>query len=369
MGNQDSATQTNDYKPNPERTVQGVRRFIQVAFAALCIWIGIEFHLFVNFLESGGEGIYPGRPPGVEAFLPISSLMSLYYFILSGEIHPAHPAGFFILLAVLAGSFIVGKSFCSCICPIGLLSEKLGGLGEKVFLRKIAPPRWIDYPLRSLKYLILGFFVYSIFFMMNQASLKAFLDGGYNVASDIKMYYFFAHISRLSLWVIVAILALSIVLRNFWCRYLCPYGALLGILSLVSPSKIVRNNATCIQCRQCAAACPSRIRVDKVDRVYSDECIGCLHCADACPVADTLQMKWRRPLMTIPKKWALAAAAGAFVLITGLGMATGNWRNNVSKEEYLHHHANLHRYDHIRGPKDIDALNRQTADKETSPAD
>ncbi len=80
-----------------------IRLVVQVSFAALCIWIGIEFYFFVEYLESGGATGAAYRPPGVEGFLPISSLMSLYYFLLTGNIHAAHPAGMFILFGVVGG--------------------------------------------------------------------------------------------------------------------------------------------------------------------------------------------------------------------------------------------------------------------------
>ena len=70
------------------------------------------------------------------------------------------------------------------------------------------------------------------------------------------MYYFFAEITPFALTVIVGLVLLSIPIRGFWCRYLCPYGALLGILSLLSPQKIKRNPTTCIDCGKCAKVCP-----------------------------------------------------------------------------------------------------------------
>jgi polyferredoxin len=187
------------------------------------LWIGVEFYLFTTFLESGGNSTFYERPPGVEGFLPISSMMSLYYFFLSGNIHPAHPAGLVIFVAILLVSFVFGKSFCSWICPIGFISEAIGDFGEKIqkklFKTRIKMPRFLDYPLRSLKYLILAFFAHSIFFSMSELALKYFLDSPYNIISDVKMYYFFAEISQFSIIVIAVLFLLSIVFRNFWCRY------------------------------------------------------------------------------------------------------------------------------------------------------
>ncbi|UCC44400.1 MAG: 4Fe-4S binding protein [Candidatus Zixiibacteriota bacterium] len=338
-----------------------LRLMVQVGFALLCIWIGIEFHFFVKYLASGGVAGSTFRPPGVEGFLPISSLMSLYYFLLTGQIHAAHPAGLFILLAVVAVSLMFGKSFCSWLCPVGLLSETLGDLGDRIFGRRIRLPRWLDYPLRSIKYVLLGFFVYSIFFLMTAASLKIFLDSPYNIVADIKMYYFFADISRLALVVISVLFLLSIVVRNFWCRYLCPYGALLGIASLLSPHKIKRNVATCTDCGLCARVCPSSIKVDNVTTVISDECTTCMSCIKACPVKDTLQLKLVATEKVASRKQVAVGVTGLFVLITGLAMVTGNWRNDVTVDEYLRHQPRLHNYGHPTSTSDIRDLDREAS--------
>lgn len=348
-------------KKNTSPSIQKYRFVIQSLFVILCLWIGFEFYRFVEFLESGGSAVFYERPLGVEAFLPISALMSVYYFVLSGVIHNAHPAGFFILLGVIAISFVFGKSFCSWVCPIGFLSELIGDFGEKVslklFKRRIKMPAVLDYPLRSLKYLLLGFFVYSIFFAMTEQALKYFLDSPYNIISDVKMYYFFADISRFALTVIGVLFVLSIVFRNFWCRYLCPYGALLGIVSLLSPAKIKRNADTCIDCGLCAKACPSFIKVDKVKTVISDECSTCMSCVDACPVKDTLELKTIYNGKRIPKKMVAFGIVIIYIAVTSLGILSGNWKNNISKEEYLQNYEKINSIGHPRSTEEIEQLN------------
>ncbi|MGE5401512.1 MAG: 4Fe-4S binding protein [Ignavibacteriales bacterium] len=344
---------------NSEKPVQKYRFIVQSIFALLCIWIGVEFHLFIKYLENNGAGAFYHRPPGVEGFLPISSMMSLYYFLTTGVIHFAHPAGLFIFLAIVLVSLVFGKAFCSWLCPVGFISELIGDFGEKIFKRKLHLPKWLDYPLRSLKYLLLAFFTYSIFFLMNQIAIRAFLDSPYNVVSDIKMYYFFADISRFSLIVISSLFILSMVVRNFWCRYLCPYGALLGIVSLLSPNKIKRNTISCIDCGKCAKACPSAIKVDKVKTVISDECSSCLSCVDACPVADTLEVKSLITKKSVPKKWIAAAIVLIFMMVTAIGMLTGHWQNNISKEEYLQHYKNMDTYGHPTGVEETNRFNEE----------
>ena len=74
------------------------------------------------------------------------------------------------------------------------------------------------------------------------------------------------------------------LLPGFWCRGFCPYGALLGLLSLLSPTAVNRNPASCSGCGRCAAACPvadSRRRAQTTLR--DPECVGCTECVSACP--------------------------------------------------------------------------------------
>jgi polyferredoxin len=352
---------------NSEKPIQKYRLYIQLFFVAIVLWIGIDFYLFATYLESAGTTQFFERPPGVEAFLPISSMMSLYYFLLSGNIHHAHPAGFVIFIAILSVSFVFGKSFCSWICPIGFISESLGDFGEKIqkklFKKRIQMPRILDYPLRSLKYLLLAFFANSIFLSMTAIALKYFLDSPYNIISDVKMYYFFVNISKFSLIVIAVLIILSVVFRNFWCRYLCPYGALLGFFTLLSPLKIKRNKESCIDCNLCAKACPSFIKVDKIKTVISDECSTCMSCVDVCPVENTLGLKPIVGKNKVSKKWIAVGIIGIFFLILSIGMISGNWQNDVSKEEYLHLYKNKSSIGHIRSSSDVQKLNKEAKKK------
>lgn len=347
---------------NSEKPVEKTRFYVQLFFLTITLWIGIEFFFFIQWLESGGVAAFVSRPPGVEAFLPISSLMSVYLFFLTGNLHPVHPAGVFIFLAILAVSFIFGKAFCSWICPVGFISEMVGDFGEKVqkklFGRTLRLPRVVDYPLRSLKYLLLLFFGYAIF-TMSAAAVKSFLDTPYNIMSDVKMYYFFANISQTALVVVSVLTILSVVIRNFWCRFLCPYGALLGIFAILSPTKIKRNVDSCTDCTKCAKVCPSRIKVDKVKTVVSDECVSCLSCLDACPVANTLELKPMGSQKRINKKYIGFAIVIIYFVIIGIGIIGGHWDNNIDKQTYLELYPDMNSMDHLQGLKEAEKADQK----------
>jgi polyferredoxin len=299
---------------------------------------------------SGGQLPFYERPPGVEGFLPISALISLKYWLQTRVINNIHPSGLFIFIAISATGILLKKSFCGWLCPVGTISESLWMLGRKIFGKNLNLNRWFDYPLRSLKYLLLFFFAYSIW-QMDTESLVVFINSPYNKVADIKMFLFFANISSFALWTIIIMMMFSLFVKNFWCRYLCPYGALLGALSWLSPMKITRNKTSCINCELCTKVCPSSIKVHKVNKVWSDECMNCLACVEACPLKNTLDIRTPLTNTKVPNYIFGILIVFVFVAITGLAMLTGNWQNKISKEEYLKRMNELDTpiYQHNRG--------------------
>jgi polyferredoxin len=333
----DSTPATAPLKAAPLRSrrrhIAWLRHVFQLGLALVLLDIGSEFVRWVRDLEAGrSAGV---RPPGVEGFLPIAALMSLRQLWVTGEVHPVHPAGLVILLAALGTGVLLKKAFCSWLCPIGTLSEALAALSANVFGRRLKLPRPLDVPLRGLKYLLLAFFARAIFVTMRTEDLASFLDSPYHRVADIKMLYFFERLSPFALAVLAGLAALSFVLPYFWCRYLCPYGALLGPASLLSPLKVTRHAASCIDCGLCAKACPANLPVDRLGRVRSDECSGCLSCVAACPVSRALRVE-----AAAPSRTAVRPAAFALLLLLLFGgsieaaRAWGLWRNAITNEEY-----------------------------------
>ena len=189
------------------RRIEWARHLVQAGFLLAVAVVGWEFARWVHGLEAGR--IVGERPPGVEAFLPIAALLSLRHLVTSGEIHPVHPAGLAILLLVAGISLLAKKAFCSWVCPVGTLSEMLANLSQRLFRRKLGLPRLLDLPLRSLKYLLLAFFVYAVFFQMGPAAVADFLDSPYNRVADVKMLYFFERLSPFALKVLAGLVASS----------------------------------------------------------------------------------------------------------------------------------------------------------------
>ena len=310
---------------------------MQLFLVALNLWVGIQFYFWVRWAESGGRAVEVSRPAGVEGWLPIEGLMQLKYFLVTGNVPQVHAAGFFLFLSFLIISFVFRKSFCSWLCPVGTVSEYLWKLGRSTFRRNLQLPRWADIALRLLKYVLLSFFAYAVM-SMSAASIAEFLGSRYALIVDVRMLNFFRYLGGTTAFVLLGILLASIFVQNFWCRYLCPYGAFLGLVSLLSPTRITRKPETCIDCAKCAKACPSALPVDKLVQIRSAECTGCLECVAVCPAKDTLIMSvpvGLRKRRTIPA-WSMAAGiAIIFFGLVGYAKFAGHWNTDLPKQVYL----------------------------------
>ncbi|HHW07657.1 MAG TPA: 4Fe-4S binding protein [Clostridia bacterium] len=314
------------------RQLRLVRNAVQVSLGLILLAAGYRFYLFVQHFDTLGTAPFHPRPPIVEAFLPIGALVSFKLWLTTGFFDPIHPAALSIFITVLLTALLFRKAFCSWICPIGTICEGVHRVGEQ-FVPQWRLPRWLAYPLLGLKYLLLLFFVKIIIIDMPVMALVGFINSPYYKIADAKMLDFFLSISPLTAKVLLVLLILSLFIKNFWCRFLCPYGALLGIISWFSPAAVHRDGERCIHCGKCDRACTYDIKVSGQQAVRSPECTGCLDCVAACPVEGCLEVRWwrRRPV----RPWLFGGlVVGFFLLAIGVAKATGRWETVLTLEEY-----------------------------------
>jgi polyferredoxin len=316
---------------------QRTRFAVQAILLILNIWIGLQFYLFVRWAETGGQSSAVSRPPGVEGWLPIEGMMQSKYTILTGHLPELHPAAFFLFTAFVLSSLLFRKSFCGWLCPVGTASEYLWKVGRQVFGQNFRLPRWLDLPLRSLKYLLLSLFVYAIA-MMSAAAIADFVASPYGLVVDVRMLNFFRFMGSTTAIVLAVLVLASLFVQNFWCRYLCPYGALMGLISLFSPLRITRNESACIDCAKCAKACPAALPVDKLIQIRSAECMACMECVAVCPAKDALSFKLvgsassRSQIRT----WQVAAGIGViFFGLVGYAKLTDHWQTHLPQQVFL----------------------------------
>jgi polyferredoxin len=323
---------------------QRVRHWIQGLFVALNGWIGIQFYLWVRYYERGGTGLYVSRPAGAEGWLPIAGLMNMKYFVMTGHVPPVHPAAMYLFGAFLLMSILLKKAFCSWLCPVGTFSEFLAAAGRRIFGRNLHLPKWADVSLRSLKYILLGLFV-AVIGAMSAEALQGFMHTPYGLLADVKMLNFFRAMSMTAAIVLGLLVLLSMLVQNFWCRYLCPYGALLGLASLLSPVKIRRDEEACIDCGKCAKVCPASLKVDQLVQIRSVECSACLQCVTACPAENALQFALpAREAPTAAQRWnrrtlspiaVTCVIAYLFFGIVLYARATNHWKTDLPREVYM----------------------------------
>jgi polyferredoxin len=316
------------------RYVQPLRLAIAWGFLLFQLYLGVQFYRFVLHVRSGGAAPFVPRPNGIEGFLPISALVSLKDWFLNGVINPVHPAGLVIFLTVIAVSLLLKRSFCSWICPVGTLSELLWKCGFNLFRRNFRAPAWLDRILRGAKYLLLLFFLATILIGMGPPQITDFINSDYNKTADIRLLDFFLHLSGPGLAVITVLAAISLPMRNPFCRFLCPYGALVGLASVLSPIKVTRERTTCVACGVCTQVCPANIPVMQQERVMSEECIGCWRCISHCRAEGALLMKLTGRKIAVNGVLFALLVVGIFWGGSIVGKATGHWHTSVTLGDF-----------------------------------
>ncbi|MCS6129017.1 4Fe-4S binding protein [Shewanella baltica] len=275
-----------------EIKINTLRQGTQHVLALSLLLVAVQYTINTILLK---QGITPWlmRPDVVDAFLPIAGGIELKAIVSLNLWDQTHPAAAVMLAAVLLTGLLCKRAFCGWACPLGLAGEYLYAFRKRFIKSELTPPAWLDWPLRMLKYLLLLGLCYIVIGMPAQ-SIPNYLEGNYHKIADLKMALFFLTPSLITLLVFALILALAAWRRQGFCRYLCPYGAMLGILSFASPLKIRRDSQHCLieakgmKCDKCSRACPANIIVHTKTTVRSDECQACMRCVAACPKSAAL---------------------------------------------------------------------------------
>lgn len=172
-----------------------------------------------------------------------------------------------LFLTVFISALIAGRVFCGYICPFGALQELLHS--KRISLT--IPPAWNHY-LNKVKYVLLGYLLVRII-VTGQVTLLGY--------TPFKVLFAWGG-TPLSISLSIALAILSLVIYRPFCRYLCPLGAFLALISRLSLFK-VRFNSNCVNCLLCQKVCKSGAIAGRPLRIDSSECILCGECLKECP--------------------------------------------------------------------------------------
>ncbi len=169
-----------------------------------------------------------------------------------------------IIAFTLVTTLLWGRVFCSSLCPFGALQDLLTRITPKRWQRKV--PQRIHDRAQLIKYAFLAVILLGAIFFSGVSLFQYVEPFG-------TLFYFSTSIL---LWfILLVILLASMVVKRFYCRYLCPLGAALGILSLISPLRIQRVEQ-CQACKVCEQSCPTGA-IRGAD-IQFHECVRCDIC-------------------------------------------------------------------------------------------
>lgn len=247
----------------------GHRRFLVLtaAFALLLLAPLLNYYFGINFIQGWYQSI------GIGDFWIVSPLEGLESLLVTRE--PFGPLIVSLILPTLL-AMVMGRVFCSWVCPITFLTE-LGEKIRKLFSRRTATPErwklmrqflWLTLALELFITLVLG------------APIFVFLSPPGLVGRELMTLVFF-HSLTIEGIVILLALALNLISKRFYCRYLCPLGALLALLGKRRKLRLINVQQGCRSCGACDKACPMGLE-PSIGEGMSVYCWNCGSCIDNC---------------------------------------------------------------------------------------
>lgn len=275
-----------------------------------------------------------------EAYCPFGGLQALGSYLLNNALSCTMTGVQIVMgITLIVGVVLLSKLFCSFICPVGTITELMSRIGLRLKVQ-ITLPGVIDKAFRSLKYVLLFTTLYYTL-QSNELFCKKF-DPYYGITSGFDSDVVFLY----SISAIIIVLVGSIFIRLFWCKYLCPLGAISNIfkftgffaivlavylillkfgvnISYVWPLaaacaggylieitqlhgkvfplvKVTRNESSCTNCNLCSKRCHQGIDVANLKVVKDADCNLCGDCVSVCPEKQTLEFNKKKNLKYLP---------------------------------------------------------------------
>lgn len=214
-----------------------------------------------------------------------------------------------LLLAIFPITIVFGRFFCGYLCSFGALGDLLWAVSGRIMKKPVSVSAGIDRILKCLKYVVLLFAIVAVW------TLAAPVDGTYNpwnifgIYSSWKGWVNWAGLFSVGGTLLLLIMVGNFFVERFFCRYLCPLGAIFAILSHFRLYRIKKPGEQCGSCQLCTKKCSMGIPLNTMDLVRSGECIDCYRCVDVCP---------RENVSTAPSSSPAVVGTAAAVALTGL---------------------------------------------------
>jgi polyferredoxin len=263
------------------------RRISQGFFLALFFWFCVVSSVGIAFWQLRG---WP-----VNWFLQLDPLVALATALTTRVL----PAGLWWALVTVTVTLVLGRVFCGWLCPFGTMQQIVGWLGRrgKSVKERIELNRYRS--AQGIKYLILAALLAAAAAGLLQTGLLdpiplaqrsislavlAIVDVPAGALSVEPRYY---EGGALIGAVFLAFLLLSLVIPRFFCRFACPLGALLGLLSRFSLWRIGKSTPECTNCRLCDRDCEGACSPG--GGIRTGECLVCMNCLDGCSIHDLMR--------------------------------------------------------------------------------
>lgn len=319
------------------------RIYIQAAFLIIAVIVTIN-----HVLLQSGKGLKWLSNSYLHYVCPICGITTIQQVIFSDTLirdKLLNPVTIVVTISLLI-AVILGPVFCGWMCPFGAYQDLLARLGKKLFNKNYntAVKHKAHNILKWLRYVVLILVIY-----MTSRSYISLLE---KINPYHSLLNFFQNKFTLSGFIILfAISLISLIIQRPWCKYLCPYGALLGLSNKFRLLTIKNQKKTCVKCRKCDNRCPMNIQVSALKEIRDIQCISCMECSleklcanDVAISADIDNNKFNQNKKIIP-----------LIILTCITIILGIWTffsiKDIKKENSYSHENNIPDRFHHKGKR------------------